>query len=666
MISEHLSSDSFEIVSTTLVTKCIKNANINYEFLNLAIFGMVTARSMLLVVSTILYTVVVLSFRPERLTSRLISHSAALGESRDLLMVSERTRAEFEKSTRRSQEQSGGAGGSATIDGLIGLDKGWSNLKSGGWKLEPANIVSQHSGKLPLEGSESKLYDVAVCGGTLGIFYALALQKRGIQTAVIERGMIAGRPQEWNISGKEMDVFLRLGIFTKEELDSVIAVQFNPVRVGFKTDTSPEALAVPKGEPGHQFELYTRDVLNLGILPNKLIAMAKTKFEQLGGTCLEQTPLQTIAIYDNLAALHLGEGENEKELHARVVVDCMGNGSPISKQIRGPVEPDGVCIVVGGCARGYDAANNTYSDLIYTDTPITSSMGPQKDTSLQYFWEAFPTGSGPTDRTVYLFTYMDAKAERPSVADIYDDYWRLLPRYQGVEAEDLEFQRLLYGLFPTYRDSPLRSKFSRLLPVGDASGIQSPLSFGGFGSLTRHLDRIVSALEEALVQEGDMRDVLLQAEHLSQINAYQPNLSACWMFQRSMSCPIGTDPDKGLIVGILSNSFRSMEKLGDAVMKPFLQDVLQFVPLLRTLSLAGAQDLLTPLKIVPHVGLGAMGDFFKHFFNMGLYTALYSLRSRDMLAKAARIQTTDAAEAWRLRRLVDAWKFGCGLDYEDH
>merc|ERR1711975_120112 len=113
-----------------------------------------------------------------------------------------------------------------------------------------------------------------------------------------------------------------------------------------------------------------------------------------------------------------------------------------------------------------------------------------------------------------------------------------------------------------------------------------------------------------------------------------------------MSCPIGTTPDQGLIVGILSNSFQSMEKLGDAVMKPFLQDVLQFVPLLRTLALAGAQDLLTPLKIVPHVGLAAMGDFFKHFFNMGLYTLLYKIRGNAMLIKAAEIQATDAAEAW--------------------
>jgi hypothetical protein len=140
----------------------------------------------------------------------------------------------------------------------------------------------------------------------------------------------------------------------------------------------------------------------------------------------------------------------------------MGNGSPIVKQIRGPVEPDGICIVVGGCARGFPAANNTYSDVIYTDTPLTTKSSSQ----LQYFWEAFPAGSGEGDRTTYLFTYMDAKPERPSITEIVEDYVELLPRYQGVGVEDLKFLRFLYGCFPTFRDSPVSNGFSRILQVG--------------------------------------------------------------------------------------------------------------------------------------------------------------------------------------------------------
>lgn len=42
--------------------------------------------------------------------------------------------------------------------------------------------------------------------------------------------------------------------------------------------------------------------------------------------------------------------------------------------------------------------------------------------------------------------------------------------------------------------SPLPAAFDRILQVGDASGIQSPISFGGFAAITRHLGRLSSGI----------------------------------------------------------------------------------------------------------------------------------------------------------------------------
>lgn len=236
-----------------------------------------------------------------------------------------------------------------------------------------------------------------------------------------------------------------------------------------------------------------------------------------------------------------------------------------------------------------------------------------------------------------------------------------MPRYQGKSMDDLQFLRFLYGCFPTYRDSPVNNGFDRVLQVGDASGIQSPLSFGGFGSLTRHIRRIVTSADEAL------RFDLLSREYLSLVNPYQPNLSACWMFQRAMSVPVHkTSVRPDMVTGTLSNSFSSMERLGEAVMLPFLQDVLQFVPLLRTLILAAAQDPLTPFKIVPHVGLVAMSDFFLHFFNMALYTALAKTAGKFIEENSERTASLPNGTAFKLSRWAEAWKFGSGLDYDDH
>lgn len=91
-----------------------------------------------------------------------------------------------------------------------------------------------------------------------------------------------------------------------------------------------------------------------------------------------------------------------------------------------------------------------------------------------------------------------AEPSRPSLEAMLEDYWQLLPEYQGVPLEDLEVERILFGFFPTFRASPLAPGFDRVMQVGDASGIQSPLSFGGFGALTRHLERLTGAVTGAL------------------------------------------------------------------------------------------------------------------------------------------------------------------------
>ena len=47
-----------------------------------------------------------------------------------------------------------------------------------------------------------------------------------------------------------------------------------------------------------------------------------------------------------------------------------------------------------------------------------------------------------------------------------EEYWRLMPGYQGVRLEDLQPLRILFGFFPTYRASPLAPAWDRVLQVG--------------------------------------------------------------------------------------------------------------------------------------------------------------------------------------------------------
>lgn len=49
-------------------------------------------------------------------------------------------------------------------------------------------------------------YDVIICGGTLGLFLATALQLAGWRVAIVEKRLVKGRNQEWNISWGELQV----------------------------------------------------------------------------------------------------------------------------------------------------------------------------------------------------------------------------------------------------------------------------------------------------------------------------------------------------------------------------------------------------------------------------------------------------------------------------
>lgn len=63
----------------------------------------------------------------------------------------------------------------------------------------------------------------------------------------------------------------------------------------------------------------------------------------------------------------------------------------------------------------------------------------------------------------------------------------------------------------------------------------------------------------------------LDRSSLASINAYSPGLSGAWMLQRAMSVRPGRPPKPEFINSLLGSNFASMERNGDATLKPFLQ-----------------------------------------------------------------------------------------------
>eukprot|EP00897_Mesotaenium_endlicherianum_P002101 jgi/Mesen1/1919/ME000144S01047 len=550
-----------------------------------------------------------------------------------------------------AENGAGGAGVAGSYEGLKAADASWLRLRTmkTGEAAGPApQVVTRHVGAARHEQQQGEdddvqKFDVVVCGGTLGVFVATALALHGHSVAILEQRAVQGRAQEWNISRKELQELVSLGVLTPTELQEVTRVQFNPNRCAFHG-----------GE-----DVWVTDILNLGISPVMLVEKVKQRFVSLGGCLLEHTALHSIQVFDDGAMLSVGRsgGKEAKSmlLMARLVIDAMGNFSPIVRQVRWGQKPDGVCLVVGTCARGFAPAANATSDVICTTAPV-ARVGASP---MQYFWEAFPAGSGERDRTTYMFTYLDARPERPSLEQLLDAYWDLMPLYQGVELKELQVLRCLFGFFPTYRNRqahlPAYPSINEV-QVGDASGIQSPLSFGGFGSITRHLERISSgeSLNDALQAD------LLSKRHLSLVNPYQPNLSGAWLLQRAMSARVHSSPPPHFINDLLSTNFGAMQKLGDPVLRPFLQDVTQFGPLALTMgSMMLARPSLLP-TIFAQVGVVPLVDWLGHFVALGAYTVLSRLAAPALRSWVEGLPV-EAKFEWRRR--LEAWRFGSGLDY---
>merc|ERR1719440_765803 len=184
--------------------------------------------------------------------------------------------------TLPDEAQSGGAGGQTTYDALLRLDTAWEKLRNG--ELPPVPRIVVEEPNAPAERAD---YDLIVCGGNIGILLATALVLRGLRVAVLEAGTLRGREQDWNASRKEVMELVEAGVLSLDEVSEVIGIEFNPVRCGF---------------PGGQ-DVWLNDVLNVGVRPDRLIALARARFEAAGGVVLENTPLTAIRVRPGAAVL---------------------------------------------------------------------------------------------------------------------------------------------------------------------------------------------------------------------------------------------------------------------------------------------------------------------------------------------------------------------------
>lgn len=191
--------------------------------------------------------------------------------------------------TSEVMQVGGGAGAGNGLPMLEAADSRWSFVRG---SPPPPTSKPFHTRKTSLPASKSTdTYDVAVMGSTLGLIYALRLQSQGRRVAVLERGKIKGREQEWNIGTGEFKHLQRvLGL----DLSDAVGSEFENNRVGFGG-----------------FECRVKGVLDLGIKPDVMTEIIREEFERLGGACLEDKSVWGLVEGPDAVAVIGGDDEGE-------------------------------------------------------------------------------------------------------------------------------------------------------------------------------------------------------------------------------------------------------------------------------------------------------------------------------------------------------------------
>ena len=400
-------------------------------------------------------------------------------------------------------------------------------------------------------------YDLIYIGGALGVIHAAVMAQLGYRVLLVERLPFGRMNREWNISRDEFQSLIDLGLFTPAEFESVIGREYIDGFNKFFDGNNPLHLRAAV--------LHTPTVLNVGLDSEKLLQLCGEKLKKAGGEIWDEMEFIRADIEPERVVVELQHlpTKSNRQASGRLLVDAMGTASPIAWQINGSRAFDSVCPTVGAViAKGFEPGvwDSDYGDVLNSHGDISRGR--------QLIWELFP-GAGE-EITIYLFHYHQVNSQNPgSLLEMYEDFFTILPEYRRCDMEKLVWKKPTFGYIPGHFSVGSRDRtvaFDRLISVGDAASLQSPLVFTGFGSLVRNLYRLTDLLDTAL------RHNLLSAKDLNQIRAYQSNVSVTWLFSKGMMVPTGQHLPPQRVNSMLNTFFGLLADEPPAVADNFIKD----------------------------------------------------------------------------------------------
>ena len=448
-------------------------------------------------------------------------------------------------------------------------------------------------------------YDLIYVGGALGVIHAAVMAKLGYKVLLLERLPFGKMNREWNISRSELQGLIDLGLFTNLEIEGLIAREYKDGFNKFFDSNNPD---FAKAEI-----LHTPTVLNVALDSEKFLHLCGVKLQEAGGKILDETEFIKADVEPEKVIVNVQHlpSQAEQTFCGRLLVDAMGSASPIAWQLNGGRAFDSVCPTVGAVIDGgFEPGvwDSNYGDVLNSHGDISRGR--------QLIWELFP-GAG-NELTIYLFHYHQIHPENPgSLLEMYEDFFSILPEYRRCDMDKLVWKKPTFGYIPGHfsiKGSDRQVAFDRLISIGDAASLQSPLVFTGFGSLVRNLPRLTELLDTALKYD------LLSVNNLNKIRAYQSNVSITWLFSKGMMVPTGKILLPQKINSILNTFFGLLAEEPLEVSDTFIKDRANWFTFTRLALKAARKNPYLLLWILDFINFQEILLWTTSYINFTLFT----------------------------------------------
>lgn len=456
-----------------------------------------------------------------------------------------------------------------TVDELLAVEDGEAHLRRV-WEIEQRwerfrrDPSAFEKVLFPGGGAESVEddFDIIYAGGTLGLLHAAVMATcYGRKVLVFDAHKVAHTHRDWNISDEELSEFVKAGLFTRDEMEDAIVNRYKTGFVKFFDGTS-EIKAPP---------LYMEKVLDVAVDADALLTLALKKLEAAGGVSIDGLRFERAALAKSGIVVECVAPDGRKrDFSAKLFIDATGTNSPASRQLNRGQSITHVCPTVGTVAKGFvrgtaeDEVDFTIGEILVSTEDCTKGR--------QLIWEGFAGSPQKDEYTTYLFFYdsVDSPADK-SLFVLFEEYFEKLPTYKKP-SEKWRIVKPVYGYIPSIHhkqwSNAKRTAADRVLLIGDAAGLSSPLTFCGFGSHVRNLRRLTSRTEEAL------RTNKLDEASLCDINAYEANVSqmaSLAEFMRPME-----KSEAGVVNETMNAVMMTLSRLDKDIRRQMFQDRVTF------------------------------------------------------------------------------------------